>query len=74
MAKVKSIYMDRLEAAADRGAADAYYGRDPAPNMWINFAPRTGIPTVVSREAMSKDEIEAYWEGHDNEQDRKDWC
>ena len=72
MAKVKSIYMDRLEAAADRGSADAYYGRDASPNMWINFAPRTGIPTVVSREAMSEDEIEAYWEGHDNEQDRKD--
>ena len=72
MAKVKSIYMDRLEAAADRGSADAYYGRDASPNMWINFAPRTGIPTVVLREAMSKDEIEAYWEGHDNEQDRKD--
>jgi hypothetical protein len=58
MAKVKSIYMDRLEAAADRGAADAYYNR---------------LLTLEERNAMTDEEAKAYWEGHDNEQDRKDW-
>ena len=57
MAKVKSIYMDRLEAAADRGSSDAYYNR---------------LLKLKERNAMTDEEAKAYWEGHDNEQDRKD--
>ncbi len=69
MGKVKSWMMDREERAADRGSADRYYGRYPVPHFWedslgVNF---------VTEDQMSENEIEAYWEGWRNEEDRKDW-
>ena len=69
MGKVKSWAMDRAEKAAERGSMDRYYGRQPVPHFWedslgVNF---------VTEDKMSKNEIEAYWEGWRNEEDRKDW-
>ena len=69
MGKVKAWMMDREQRASDRGAADRYYGRQPEPHMWLN---NLGV-NFVAEDKMSENEIEAYWEGWRNEEDRKDW-
>ena len=69
MGHVKSDFQDRIEAAGDRGLADAYYGRPANPNMWLD---PLGTK-VLTREQMTREEIAAYREGYDNQTDRKDW-
>ena len=69
MSKVKSYVMDREARAAERGAADRYYGRQPVSHMWLDSL---GI-NFANEKQMSTNEIEAYWEGWRNEEDRKDW-
>ena len=69
MGKVKAWMMDREERAADRGSADRYYGRQPEPHMWLDNLGKQ----VVPEEDMTESEIEAYFEGWRNEEDRKDW-
>lgn len=69
MGKVKAMMMEREERAADRGSADRYYGRTGKPHIWLDpMGHRT-----VEEDAMTKGEIDAYWEGYHNEEDRKDW-
>ena len=51
------------------GSADRYYGRQPVPHMWLD---NLGV-NFVTEDQMSENEIEAYWEGWRNEEDRKDW-
>jgi hypothetical protein len=69
MGKVKAWAMDREERAADRGAADRYYGREPVPHFWLD---NLGV-NFVTEEEMTVEEVDAYFEGWWNEEDRKDW-
>mgnify|MGYP003111170877 FL=1 len=69
MGRVKAWAMDREERAADRGAADRYYGREPVPHFWLD---NLGV-NFVTEEEMTVEEVDAYWEGWWNEEDRKDW-
>ena len=69
MGRVKSEFQDRIEAAQDRGLTDAYYGRPANPNMWLDSLGTK----VLTREQMTREEIAAYREGYDNQDDRKDW-
>ena len=54
----------------DRGSADAYYGRTAEPHYWPNG---TGHGYKVLQADMTDDQIADYYEGYDNEIDRKDW-
>lgn len=69
MGRVKSELQDRIEAAGDRGAIDAYYGHLGSPRIVLDPLGKT----IVPKAKMSKEEIKAYWEGYDNQTDRKDW-
>ncbi len=69
MGKVKAWMMDREQRASDRGSADRYYGRQPEPHMWLDNIGRN----VVAEVDMTEGEVEAYFEGWRNEEDRKDW-
>jgi len=69
MGKVKAWAMDREERAADRGAADRYYGREPVPHFWLD---NLGV-NFVTEDDMTVEEVDAYFEGWWNEEDRKDW-
>ena len=61
--------MDREEKAADRGSMDRYYGRQPEPHIWLDNIGKN----VVSEGDMTEGEVNAYFEGWWNEEDRKDW-
>jgi hypothetical protein len=66
-------YDDRHGGAFDRGSADSYYGRIRNPHYFVGATYRT---EEVSKDNMTKSEIEAYDAGYDwNEQfgDKKDW-
>lgn len=54
----------------DRGSADAYYGRRPEPHYWPNG---TLHGYKVTAEDMTAEEIADYYDGYDNEDNRKDW-
>ncbi len=69
MGKVKAWVMDREDRASDRGAADRYYGRQPDPRIWLDNIGKD----VVAEVDMTEGEVEAYFEGWRNEEDRKDW-
>ena len=69
MGKLKAWMMDREERALDRGSADAYYGRSGHPHIWLDSLGKQ----VVKKSRMTEGEIAAYWEGYDNQIDRKDW-
>lgn len=69
MGRVKAMVMDREERAYDRGSADAYYGRIPLPNLWLD---PMGM-TVVKKDRMTKSEIGAYYDGYSQQDVRKDW-
>ena len=56
--------------AADRGSADAYYGRPYDPHMWPEGTYK-GIR--VEKDEKTVDEIEEYRYAYENEDDRKDW-
>ena len=69
MGRVKAWAMDREERAANRGSADRYYGREPVPHFWLD---NLGV-NFVTEEEMTVEEVDAYFEGWWNEEDRKDW-
>ena len=69
MGKVKAWVMDREDRASDRGSADRYYGREPVPHFWLD---NLGV-NFVTEEEMTVEEVDAYFEGWWNEEDRKDW-
>lgn len=60
---------DRMQLALKRGAIDAYYGHSGKPRIVLDALGNT----IVLKTEMSKDEIKAYWEGYDNQIDRKEW-
>lgn len=59
---------DRHGGPRDRGSADAYYGRPKNPHKYKG-------PTGHGPEIKLTDpqEIAAYNDGYDNQEDRKDW-
>jgi len=63
------VVKSRVEAAGDRGLADAYYGRRAIPNIWLDAM---GLKAVSEGE-MSKPEVRAYYDGYDSQEDQKDW-
>lgn len=54
----------------DRGSADAYYNRLPKPHYWPNG---TLKGYKVTREDMTQEQIDEYYEGYNNQEDRKEW-
>lgn len=54
----------------DRGSADAWYGRQKAPHYFIGATYKTEI---VREELMTNEQIQAYMDGYDQQDERKDW-
>lgn len=73
MGQVKAMFQDQVEhreeRAYDRGSADAYYGRPFNPHIWLDLMGRD----KVTKENMTEAEIESYWLGYSEEDDRKEW-
>lgn len=66
-------YDKRHGGAYDRGAADSYYHRPRSPHYYVKG---TGTSARIERADMTPEEIEAYHEGYDwNEEfgGKKDW-
>ncbi len=55
---------------ADRGSADAYYGRARSPHRYEG-APPSG--KRIEESQMTAEEISEYCNAYDNETDRKDY-
>lgn len=62
--------MDKHGSPADRGSADAYYGRLMCPHYWPEG---TYTGKRVGPEGMTAVEVDAYNEAYENETDRKDY-
>lgn len=60
----------RHGGAYDRGSADAYYHRPPEPHYWTGA---TYNSTKIEEVDMSREEIDAYMAGYNEETGRKDW-
>ena len=54
----------------DRGSADRYYGRRYEPHYYPSG---TGKGIRIIEVLMTKEQVTAYKDGWDKEQDRKDW-
>ena len=64
--------MSRVHGSpADRGSADAYYGRRPEPHY--NQVQENGSMKRIEREDMTDEQIQDYLRAYENEDDRKDW-
>lgn len=64
----QNIPLPKHGSPADRGSADAYYGRRRDPHKWPSGTGRGERITLTD-----PDEIREYHEAYDNEDDRKDW-
>ena len=53
----------------DRGSSDAYYGRAPEPHLWLDPLGRK----TVKKSKMTDKQIEEYYKGYEEEDDRKEW-
>lgn len=56
---------------ADRGSADAYYGRQARPHY--NEVQPNGSMKRIEREDMTDEQIQDYLRAYEKEDDRKDW-
>lgn len=68
-----SKYDTRHGGPYDRGSADSYYGRGAKPHYYIGA---TGRGEPITEERMTKQEIEAYYAGYDDNEksgEKKDW-
>jgi len=54
----------------DRGSADRYYGRRYEPHYYPSG---TGKGVRIIEVLMTKEQVTAYKDGWDNEEDRKEW-
>lgn len=63
-------YDKRHGSPYDRGSADAYYGRKSNPHY---FKGNSYQSKEIKENDMTKEEIEAYFAGYKEEQDRKMW-
>lgn len=54
----------------DRGAADAYYGRDINPHYWPEGTCRG---QRISQADMTDEQVDEYMKGYNGETARKDW-
>ena len=62
--------LPRHGSPRDRGSADAYYGRQPRPHYFVG---KTRQSLEITEDNMSDEEIQDYYKGFDEEDDRKDW-
>jgi hypothetical protein len=68
-----AVYDSSHGSPFDRGSADSYYGRFASPH-W--YPKGTGRAPRIEGQAMTQDEIKAYYAGYEhNEQhgDKKSW-
>lgn len=66
-------YDERHGGPYDRGGADSYYGRGFEPHYYVGD---TMMSDRVEKDQMTKDEIEAYTAGYEQnelEGNKKDW-
>lgn len=54
----------------DRGGADSYYGRRPVPHC---YTADTGMSKMILEEDMSKEDIEEYWQGYEDNEKAMNW-
>lgn len=66
----KIKYERRHGSPYDRGAADAYYRRPKSPHYYVGS---TYSSRRVEKEEMTREELEAYRAGYDQQDDFKDW-
>jgi hypothetical protein len=62
--------MARHGSPADRGSADAYYGRPPTPHYYEG---KTYGSRFIGEDGMTKEEVAQYMWAYENETDRKNW-
>ena len=62
--------LPRHGSPRDRGSADAYYGRPPRPHYFVG---KTRLSKEIHEDGMSDEEINEYYKGYNEEEDRKDW-
>ena len=62
--------LPRHGSPRDRGSADAYYGRQPRPHYFVG---KTRLSKEIHEDGMSDEEINEYYKGYNEEEDRKDW-
>lgn len=67
---METTYDQRHGGPYDRGAADAYYGRNFEPHF---FRGDTYQSARIELEHMTAAEITAYTAGYNNTHERKDW-
>lgn len=64
------VEYSRHGGAYDRGSADAYYGKSPDPHYFVegSFSSKR-----INKDDMTMEEINAYYAGYDEEEDRKEY-
>jgi hypothetical protein len=62
--------MDKHGSPADRGSADAYYGRPKDPHYWPDGSYKG---KRIGPEGMTATQVREYNEAYSNEDDRKNW-
>lgn len=62
--------MTTIENAADRGSADAYYGRRFNPHILVPNEHGGRVAQPVQKDTP---EFDAYFHAYMNEDDKKDW-
>ena len=62
--------LPRHGSPRDRGNMDAYYGRQPRPHYFVG---KTRLSKEIHEDGMSDEEINEYYKGYNEEEDRKDW-
>lgn len=65
--QTQTVSQERCRRAFDRGAADAYYHRQPNPRIWTDDC---GVDEDFD---LSEQEISAYIAGMRQEEDRKEF-
>lgn len=60
------VYDARHGGPFDRGAADSYYGRALRPHYFVGA---TYSSDEVTRDQMTREEIEAYYAGYDENEE-----
>ena len=66
-----SLINDRRHGGPyDRGSADAYYRRPCIPHYYVG---NTGMSERIEREGMTKEEIDAYMTGYNEQDERKEY-
>jgi len=62
--------LPRHGSPADRGSADAYYGRPRDPHYFVGDSYRS---EEITEERMTPEQIREYLDAYESTTDRKDW-